>query len=100
MYRLSLKLNLIIYTTNKKEKEKKKNAYHVNSAVNEPVQCTSKTPKLTLNAAPNLKCWSLFLLQMVTLFQAQAQPTMAATLFYRKWFLCLGLYCFIIIGKK
>jgi hypothetical protein len=30
---------------------------------------------------------------MVTLFQAQAQaqPTMAATLFYRKWFLCLGL---------
>jgi hypothetical protein len=50
MYRLSLKLNLIIYTTNKKEKEKKKkNAYHVNSAVNAP-------PKLTLNAAPNLKC--------------------------------------------
>jgi hypothetical protein len=30
---------------------------------------------------------------MVTLFQAQAQaqPTMAATLFYRKKFLCLGL---------
>ena len=46
MYRLSLKLNLIIYTTNKKEKEKKKkNAYHVNSAVNAPVQCTPKTPK-------------------------------------------------------
>ena len=56
----------------------------MNSAVNAP-------PKLTLNAAPNLKCWSLSLLQMVTLFQAQAQPTMAATLFYRKWFLCLGL---------
>ena len=87
MYRLSLKLNLIIYTTNKKEKEKK-NAYHVNSAVNAQVQCTSKIPKLMLNAAPNLKCWSLSLLQMVTLFQAQAQaqpkPTMAATLFYRK----------------
>jgi hypothetical protein len=45
----------------------------VNSAVNAPVQCTSKTPKLTLNAAPNLKYWSLSLLQMVTLFQAQAQ---------------------------
>ena len=47
-----------------------------------------QTPKLTLNAAPNLKCWSLSLLQMLTLFQAQAQaqaqPTMAATLFYRK----------------
>jgi hypothetical protein len=56
----------------------------VNSAVNAPVQWTSKTPKLTLNAAPNLKCWSLSLLQMVTLFQAQAQATMAATLFYRK----------------
>jgi hypothetical protein len=54
----------------------------VNSAVNAPVQWTSKTPKLTFNAAPNLKCWSLSLLQMVTLFQAQA--TMAATLFYRK----------------
>jgi hypothetical protein len=61
----------------------------VNSAVNAPVQWTSKTPKLTLNAAPNLKCWSLSLLQMVTLFQAQA--TMAATLFYIKRFLCLGL---------
>ena len=61
----------------------------MNSAVNAPVQWTSKTPKLTLNAAPNLKCWSLSLLQMVTLFQAQA--TMAATLFYRKKFLCLGL---------
>jgi hypothetical protein len=35
----------------------------VNSAVNAPVQWTSKTPKLTLNAAPNLKCWSLSLLQ-------------------------------------
>ena len=70
MYRLSLKLNLIIYTTNKKEK---KNAYHVNSAVNAQVQCTSKIPKLTLNAALNLKCWSLCLLQMVNLFQAQAQ---------------------------
>jgi hypothetical protein len=45
----------------------------VNSAVNAPVQCTSKTPKLTLNAAPILKYWSLSLLQMVTLFQAQAQ---------------------------
>ena len=90
MYKLSLKLNLIIYTTNKKEKEKKI-SYHVNNAVNAPVQCTSKTPKLTLNAAPNLKCWSLSLLQMVTLFQAQAQPTMAATLFCKKWFLCLGL---------
>ena len=58
----------------------------MNSAVNAPVQCTSKTPKLTLNAAPNIKCWSLSLLQMVALFQAQAQaqPTMAATLFYRK----------------
>ena len=65
----------------------------MNSAVNAPVQWTSKTPKLTLNAAPNLKCWSLSLLQMVTLFQAQAQAqaTMAATLFYRKMFLCLGL---------
>jgi hypothetical protein len=65
----------------------------VNSAVNAPVQWTSKTPKLTLNAAPNLKCWSLSLLQMVTLFQAQAQAqaTMAATLFYRKRFICLGL---------
>jgi hypothetical protein len=67
----------------------------VNSAVNAPVQNTSKTPKLTLNATPNLKYWSLSLLQMVTLFQAQAQaqaqPTMAATLFYRKKFLCLGL---------
>ena len=73
MYRLSLKLNLIIYTTNKKVKEKKKNAYHVNSAVNAQVQCTSKIPKLTLNAALNLKCWSLCLLQMVNLFQAQAQ---------------------------
>jgi hypothetical protein len=53
----------------------------VNSAVNAPVQWTSKTPKLTFNAAPNLKCWSLSLLQMVTLFQAQAQAqaTMAAT---------------------
>jgi hypothetical protein len=48
-------------------------------------QCNGP-PKLTLNAAPNLKCWSLSLLQMVTLFQAQAQAqaTMAATLFYRK----------------
>ena len=65
----------------------------MNSAVNASVQCTSKTPKLTLNAAPNLKCWSLSLLQMVTLFQAQAQAQtiMAATLFYRKMFLCLGL---------
>jgi hypothetical protein len=45
----------------------------VNSAVNAPVQCTSKTPKLTLNAAPILKYWSLSLLQMVTLFQAQAK---------------------------
>jgi hypothetical protein len=63
----------------------------VNSAVNTSVQYTFKTPKLTLNAAPNIKCWSLSLLQMVTLFQAQAQSTMAATLFYRKWFLCLGL---------
>ena len=25
----------------------------MNNAVNAPVQCTSKTPKLTLNAAPN-----------------------------------------------
>jgi hypothetical protein len=65
----------------------------VNSAVNAPVQWTSKTPKLTFNAAPNLKCWSLSLLQMVTLFQAQAQAqaTMAATLFTEKRFLCLGL---------
>jgi hypothetical protein len=66
----------------------------VNSSVNALMQCTSITPKLTLNAAPNIKCWSLSLLQMVTLFQAQAQaqaqPTMAATLFYRKRFLCLG----------
>jgi hypothetical protein len=58
----------------------------VNSAVNAPMQWTSKTPKLTFNAAPNLKCWSLSLLQMVTLFQAQAQAqaTMAATLFTEK----------------
>ena len=65
----------------------------MNSAVNALVQWTSKTPKLTLNAAPNLKCWSLSLLQMVTLFQAQAQAqaTMTATLFYRKRFLYLGL---------
>ena len=65
----------------------------MNSAVNAPVQCTSKALKLTLNVAPNIKCWSLFLLQMVTLFQAQAQAqaTMVATLFYKKWFLCLGL---------
>ena len=53
-------------------------------------QCNAP-PKLTLNVAPNLKCWSLFLLQMVTLFQAQTQSTMAAILFYRKRFLCLGL---------
>jgi hypothetical protein len=40
-------------------------------------------PKLTSNAAPNLKWWSLSLLQMVSLFQAQAQAQastkMAAT---------------------
>ena len=82
----------------------KKNAYHVNSAVNAPVQYTSKTPKLTLNTAPNLKCWSLSLLQMVTLFQAQAQaqaqPTMATTLFYRKKVSMFRITVFIIIGKK
>ena len=45
-------------------------------------QC-NVTPKLTSNAAPNLKWWSLSLLQMVSLFQTQAQAktstTMAAT---------------------
>jgi predicted transcriptional regulator len=35
--------------------------------------------KLTSNAAPNLKWWSLSLLQMVSLFQAQASTKMAVT---------------------
>ena len=74
----------------------------MNSTVNAPIKWTSKTPKLMLNTAPNLKCWSLSLLQMVTLFQAQAQaqPTMAATLFYKKKVSIFRITVFIIIGKK
>ena len=41
-------------------------------AVNAPL-------KLTSNAAPNLKWWFLSLLQMVSLFQAQASTKMAVT---------------------
>ena len=37
-------------------------------------QCNAP-PKLTSNAAPKLKWWSLSLLQMVSLFQAQAQAS-------------------------
>jgi hypothetical protein len=71
MYRLSLKLNLNnIHKQQKRKREKKKcipreqwQSMH---------QC-NVLPKLMSNAAPNLKWWYLSLLQMVSLFQAQAQ---------------------------
>ena len=56
----------MIYISNRKEKEKEK------SISREQWQSMVDPPKLMSNDAPNLKWWFLSLLQMVSLFQAQA----------------------------